>query len=53
MEELQIIIEGLEKGIRNNVFSKMEIYSIQKCVQVVAEKVKSLEPKEDSKQSEE
>ncbi|WP_268034819.1 hypothetical protein [Algoriphagus sp. PAP.12] len=42
MEELQLLIEALEKGVKHNIYSKMEIYSIQKCVESVMETMKSI-----------
>tara|TARA_R110002020_G_scaffold403141_1_gene613261 strand:- start:1179 stop:1337 length:159 start_codon:yes stop_codon:yes gene_type:complete len=52
MNELQIIIDALDKGVKNNIFSKIEIYAIQKSLEVVSEKVQSLEPVPDDKSKE-
>lgn len=32
MEELQLIVDAIEKGIKHNIYSKVEIYGIQKLL---------------------
>jgi hypothetical protein len=50
MEELQLLVEALQKGIVNNIYSKLEIKTIQDCINKLGEEIKI---KEESKEDNE